>query len=388
MKKAMLSLLLAGALLLSGCSALLDRPYAVVSPHPEHPGAGEDASITVDSYPELVSAVLYFVSQSVEEGRIQLTDYDGDVETDLNSACLEVAKDDPLGAYAVDFIKNDYTRVLTTYEVNIYITYRRTPEQIRSLVNVTGASAIRQVLGEALADFEPEVALRVGYFSEDEAYIRSLIRQAYYDTPSAALGMPEVAVDIYPDHGSQRIVEIRLQYGDDTEALREKQETLLDRADRIVAPVLAQYYSADEMLEGLLRQAPGMIGRRSGPAPDGGTSNTAWDALLGAGGDDEGVALAFQLLCDQLKLDCTVMEGTLDGAPHFWNRVTNSDGESYHVDLSLDSTARMFTDEEMAILGYAWGEETPAVSPAVPGEEAEAQEGENAENTDLPEKST
>ena len=65
------------------------------------------------------------------------------MEEDLNRACLEVAKDDPLGAYAVDFIKNDCTKVLTTYEATITISYRRTREQIRSLVNVTGTSAIR-----------------------------------------------------------------------------------------------------------------------------------------------------------------------------------------------------------------------------------------------------
>ena len=49
----------------------------------------------------------------------------------LNRACLEVAKDDPLGAYAVDFIKNDYTTILTTYEATITVSYRRTLEQIR-----------------------------------------------------------------------------------------------------------------------------------------------------------------------------------------------------------------------------------------------------------------
>ena len=36
--------LLALSLLLSGCAALLDRPYAVVEPHAEHPVTGEDPS--------------------------------------------------------------------------------------------------------------------------------------------------------------------------------------------------------------------------------------------------------------------------------------------------------------------------------------------------------
>ena len=185
------ALALSCALLLTGCSSLLENPYAVVEPHTERPATAEDSSaVQAGTYSELVNTVLFFVSQGTEKGLIQLTDdYDGDVEEDLNRACLEVAKDDPLGAYAVDFIKNDCTKVLTTYEATITISYRRTREQIRSLVNVTGTSAIRDEVRAALADFQSEVALRVGYFTESADSIAALVRQAYYDEPAGALGV-------------------------------------------------------------------------------------------------------------------------------------------------------------------------------------------------------
>ena len=361
MKKAIPALLLILALALSGCSALLDRPYSVVSPHPEHPATGEDPStIKVGSYPELVNAVLYLVSQVAEEGEIQLVDYDGDVEADLNSACLEVAKDDPLGAYAVDFIKNDYTRVLTTYEATIYITYRRTPEQIRSLVNVTGSTAIRQVLGDALAAFQSEVALRVGYFAEDADYIGSLVRQAYYDTPAAALGMPEFTVSLYPDQGSQRIVEITLEYAGDREALRKRSEELVNAAELALSPIWGQQAGQDALLSQLFRLLPDTVRAAEAPRADGTAPNTAWDALVGDGADSEGLALAFQLLCGQLDLDCTVVEGTLEGGPHFWNRLTSADGPFQLVDLSRPETPQAYSEEAFAALGYAWADENAA----------------------------
>ena len=123
MKTRILALTLAVLLLLPGCSAMLNRDYQVVYPHPELPSTEEDSSvIRVETYQQLVNAVLYFVEQSVEHGVVRLVNYAQDVEADLNRACLEVAKDDPLGAYAVDFIKHDYTRVVATYEANIYIT--------------------------------------------------------------------------------------------------------------------------------------------------------------------------------------------------------------------------------------------------------------------------
>ena len=99
MKKRLLVLGLCLTLLLTGCSAMLDRPYTSVVAHAEHPVTGEDDStVQVESYSELVSAVLYFVSQSTQQGTVRLVNYDGDVEEDLNRACLEVAKDDPLGS--------------------------------------------------------------------------------------------------------------------------------------------------------------------------------------------------------------------------------------------------------------------------------------------------
>ena len=107
MKKGLLALILSASLLLSGCSAMLERSYEAAQRHEEKPATAADASaLRVENYRELVSAVLYLVSQGQEEGSIQLYDYDGEVENDLTRACLEVATEDPLGAYAVDYIKH------------------------------------------------------------------------------------------------------------------------------------------------------------------------------------------------------------------------------------------------------------------------------------------
>lgn len=77
------------------------------------------------------------------------------MEADLTAACLEVSHEDPLGAYAVDYIKHEFSRILTYYQATITIGYRRTLEQIRSVVPVTGSSAIRSEVQGALAQFQP-----------------------------------------------------------------------------------------------------------------------------------------------------------------------------------------------------------------------------------------
>ena len=185
---------LAACLLLTlpGCASILERSYSSSTPHVDRPAtAGDSSAIRVENYRELVSAVLFLVSQGEEEGVIQLQDYAGEVEADLTAACLEVATEDPLGAYAVEYIKHETTRVVSYDQATLTIHYRRTPEQIRSISTVTGTGAIRTELQSALEEFETEVVFRVAYFAEDADFIAGLIRQAYYDTPGAALGMPE-----------------------------------------------------------------------------------------------------------------------------------------------------------------------------------------------------
>ena len=345
MNRRMWAAALALGLLLSGCS-LSGSAYTVVEPHAEHPALGEDAStVKASTYSELVNGVLFFVSQGMEKGVIQITDYNGDVEEDLNRACLEVAKDDPLGAYAVDFIKNDYTTILTTYEATITIAYCRSLEQISGLVNITGTSAIREEAARALAQFQPELVLRVGYFTGDGAAVEEQVRQAYYDTPAAALGMPQCTVALYPETGTQRIVEILLDYPEEASALRQKSQQLQERAEGLLASI--QHQITSRRLDLLMEALPGavQVDLQAGGA-------TAWDALVGGGADDEGLALAFQLLCDQLELEGQIVEGTLAGAPHFFNQVERN-GQTVWVDLSR-STGQTWTAAQLTELGYAW----------------------------------
>lgn len=348
MKRSLLIPALCCALLLSGCSSLLNRPYVMVEPHVEQPTvAGDSSTIQVSTYSELVNAVLFLVSQGTEQGVIQLTDYRGDVEEDLNRACVEVAKDDPLGAYAVDFIKNSYTRVLTTYEAVISITYRRTKEQVQNIVNVTSTSAIRKEVSEALAAYQPELVLRVGYFTGDQESVAALVRQAYYDAPAAAMGMPECTVALYPETGTQRIVEILLSYPEDPEVMQEKSTQLQEELDALTAPLRPQQYSSVERLSMLF----GLLPRAVTYSPDGGS--TAWDAIVGKGADSEGLALAFQLLAGKLEVGSTLVEGTLKGEVHFWNRLSD-DGGTHYVDLTRDRSGTTWSAEDLVELGYVW----------------------------------
>lgn len=350
MKKKLISILLVLCLSLTGCASMLERDYVIVSPYePVSYSSGSSSSLRVENYQELVNAVQYLVTMGKEQGFLTLYNYTQDVETDLTRACLEVIQEDPLGAYSVEYITHDYSLIVSYYEVTLQITYRRSREQVASISSVSGSGATRRMIGQALAEFSPETVLRISFFTENEDYILDLIRQAYYESPVTALGMPEADVYIYPNSGSQRIVEIGLTYPVSTEVLQQQSQELADLALSLVAEDSSAQSLYDCVMDGLT------ISESSG-------KSSTYDALVRKESDNEGAALAYQLLCAQAGIDCVLVQGTLNGVPHFWNIAVDEAGKYRHMDLSHGLFS--LTDEELTAVGaYAWdSKEYPACS--------------------------
>ena len=347
MKKRIMALALALTLALTGCSSLLEREYFDISRYePVSVGENNLSALRVETYQGLVNAILYLVSEGAEQGVLNLHNYNRDVADDLARACREVIQEDPLGAYAVDYIRHDFSRIVSYYEVNIYISYRRTPEQINSIVRVTGSSAIRQALSQTLSTFSPETVLRVSYFSEDEDYILNLAHQAYYDAPVTALGMPEITISVYPATGYQKIVEVTLDYPDSPAVLR--------RCSQELSAHPLEFGTTPEELYTALSETLSI------DIPFGG--NTPYAALIEGSANSEGAALAYKLLCDRAGVPCTVVCGQLDGRTHFWNIALL--GNTYrHLDLSFGLFA--LTDAELTEAGaYQWNlAEYPSCTP-------------------------
>ncbi len=346
MKRAVLALTLALSLCLTGCAGMLERSYSSSTAHVDKPAVAEDPSVLrVEDYRQLVSAVLYLVSRREEQGVIQLRDYDGPVEADLAAACAEVADQDPLGAYCVDRIEHEYTQVVSYYQATVSIRYRRTQEQMESIVSVTGAGAIRDQLQEALARFAPEVVLRVAYCSEDADSIAQLVRQAYCEAPATALGLPQAEVSIYPDSGLERVVEIVLTYPESETVLREKAAAVEEALGELPPPgkESGEAEAAAECARMLRDRA----------VYDAEADATVYAALVEGRADSEGFALAYTLLCRRRGLACEAVEGTVNGEGRMWNAVTLSGGERLYLDPSAPEGG-LYSAQQFYDAGYRW----------------------------------
>lgn len=346
MRKMMCAVMAALMLLSTGCSSMLNRDYSSVTVHSATPTAEGDANtMRVQNYQELVNALIYLINQGEESGSIRYSGEEADFKKLMDEACLEVKQEDPLGAYAVDYIKYSVISIVGSYEADVQITYRRTREQVASIVDATGAAAIRSELSRALSSFDTEVVLRISYFEEDEAYIQQLVRQAYLSNPATALDFPDAQVAMYPESGQQRIVEVTLTYHQSLQTLESRRNSLSREADRICQPLTE--LTIKEKLDGIT----GTLQSMGAYSAQGGS--TAYDALLGGGGDSQGVALAFSLLCRQVGITCSVVDGQKNGQSHFWNVVQTASGYR-HVDLSRAGSVTYNVDQTMTQQGYVW----------------------------------
>lgn len=344
-----IALLLSGLLLLPGCSSMLERSYSSSAGHMEYSVTEEASILRAETYQGLVSSILYFVSEHSTQGTIRLYNYTGDVESDLTNACEEVRLKDPLGAFAVRSLTYECTRILTYYEVDLSISYSRSAQTVAAIQSVSGLSGLRQELSRTVLDLRSQTLVRTSYFSGDAQLIEDLFWLAYYSSPTTA-APPAVAISLYPETGTQRVIELDITWTV-TAGERDGYARRLEDASSLLldaAPPAGEDYTLEE-LAGLLRNT-------AVPDPEG--ASTALAALTGEPANDTGLLLAMEFLCQQTGIEVTAACGTRNDGPALWLIVAADSGHRHLLPQALmdDAGLALYTDQELTQLGYAWTE--------------------------------
>ena len=177
----LLSLTLALCLTLTGCASLLERDYAVAEPHSSRFWESEAAdTLRAENYQDIVNDLLILIGQHTESAAVRLYNYEDDVTVAdaLERATTEVQQETSMGAYAVEYITASSRAQRGYYEVSLQISYRRTAEQIRAVVNATSVEALPNLLEAALDEGRTELAVRIGYWGEDgQARVEEFVAQ-------------------------------------------------------------------------------------------------------------------------------------------------------------------------------------------------------------------
>lgn len=333
---------------LAGCGAL-DDEYLAVSPSEQQAVAEENEDILIaENYLSLQNAILYFVENGIADGVIRVHDYSGNLEDELPSAVYEVTKRNPLGAYAVDNMTYDYALIVSYYEIHIKTVFRRSVEQIQAIERVAGSIALDEKLTDAMEAFKPSLVVRIPYYNNQDP--KAMIQTYYNEQPAMAVQMPEVTVNIYPDSGNVRILEILMSYDQPIEMLKEKQRTVM--ADVRTATDYVRYRITEN---GKLQLLYAYFLERF-TYTKGVTSTPVYSFLCEGIIGSEGCAKGLQAICEEIGIECYTVLGSRNGDPYYWNIVC-LDEEYCHIDLLemlTSGTESLELHTDAAMTEYLW----------------------------------
>jgi len=342
--------------------SILEGDTFAESPHLSTPyERPPEVQVEVSDYSELKAAMLEFVIEHEDTGVIVIYSYDGDdVQADVNRACDEIVGNDPVGAYAVAEMTGLVTRIVSKYEVNIKIDYKRTKQQVESYVNVSTLRYLRIELLNVMSDYQDEAVFRAT-LDITTGDIAELVKETYYQNPRRIVMLPAISVEAFPETGEDRIYELRFGNIDRPSILREYGSSLALYVRRNAFAAGGE--NDAEILLSLAENLMGSCVYDAGTAKTisvHGAQNfaaTAYGALVKGSAVGEGFAMAFKALCDELEFDCQVVLGSLDGMIHAWNIVLLN-GAYYHIDVAMCAvngieTAFLKTDADFAE-HYSW----------------------------------
>ena len=208
---------LAALCLLTGCASLLERQYSTVEPHSSTFWESEAAgTLRAESYQDVVNDVLLLIGQHTESATIRLYNFTDDmaVAETLEQATTEIQQETPMGAYAVEYITSTSRAQRGYYEISVQISYRRTEQQVQAVVNATSTEALPSLLDAALEAGKSELAVRIGYWREEEdpALVESVVSQIR--EKHGLIESPAWTVTYYPASGPVGLIEFVWASGD------------------------------------------------------------------------------------------------------------------------------------------------------------------------------
>ena len=358
------ALLLSAALLVcgSGCG-FFEKEYVYSEPYVDSLDRDTGDAIEVWNYSMLKAAILDMIANHQPSAEFRFNDYRGAVNDDLAAVCLEIKSVNPLGAYAVDSLTYDTSRIVSYYVAEVDITFKRTAEEIRGVHSLTTAQELKTfLLSEVLSVSGERTTIRTYTSLVDEETILKTMETLRFEDP-AGIPLPVTAeITSYPNEGGNRIFQIDLGY----EYTSARRAMMTEKITERVAEMVAEELPENEA-ERALRLATALSGGLL-DTQEGDFRNSAYGALIDRSADSEGVALAYAALCRAAGLECLVVKGSIGAMgteEHFWNILT-IDGACYHADVSkfdTDPENTFLADDDTLWGTYLWNtDDYPACS--------------------------
>ena len=360
MKKiAALFLLLALFLGLAACDRLVMDDYYLSSPHSEQPSQQqepqqEDVPPTVTNRTELRGAMLSFIRDWTEQGTILISRYSGNVSEDLQETLDYVTREDPMGAYAVDYMDAEFDGTNQNGSISVNIVFRRSAAEMDAIITVNGNSVAYAKIQQALIAYDSSLTLRIRNYqpTDFEAYIQKYC----IEHPETIIALPVLSAEVYPSEGETRILELHFSYPvprDEMRMMQTSVSTILSSATSYIRSGQTDLERAELLYRFLTTRFDYSLSETVPTMP-------AYSLLCEGIAHGLSFASVFYAQCESVDIDCIIVSGQKDGQEHYWN-LLRIEEEYYHVDLMRSITGgegelSLLLSQQLLDGGYAWDE--------------------------------
>ncbi len=351
MKKCM-ALLCMICILLTGCSDLLDGRYVSVTPYVPPDTPDNNKILSVGTYDELVDTLLRTVENGQESALISVINYNQTlVDSDMGRAIRQIMARDPICAYAVSEITYDVGTSAGQPAVAISISYLHGRSEIRKIQRPMNWAQTERAMSSALDECSSGLVLYLKDYRETD--FSQWVSQYATANPDKVMEHPTVTINVYPESGVERVVELKFSYQNTRDALEKMQESVTRTfsAAAILAGGEEGQMDKYRTIYSLLMMSLSQQFRQE-------TSITPAYSLLEHGvGDSRAVATVYAAMCARAGLECLTVTGNdKDGEPWFWNIIC-CDGMYYHLNLLQCREQDAFLtayDADMRDAGFVW----------------------------------
>ncbi len=348
MKRAAIAYILAFSLLLGGCSMGFEGDYIWQQSHPMPNSPGNGQNVSVRDYNALYNALEQAVEAALPQLTLAVSSYDRDaVAPDAAEAVAQLRQENPIAAYALQNVRWELGSVAGEQALVFQFTYSYDQAHIRRIKTVDNTLQAKNLITSVLNSFETGIVLRIQRYKETD--FQEMLAEYIDKNPHLVIETPEISVSIYPESGSDRVLELKFNYLTSRDNLRTMQQQVATVVEGAVDIV-----SVTDDGRGKYTQMYSLLMERFQTYTLETSLTPAYSLLLYGVGDSKAFASVYAAMCRKAGLECLTVVGTYNGEVRYWN-IVSIEGIYYHVDLLRSKEEGQFrdmTDEEME--GYVW----------------------------------
>lgn len=343
------ALLLIICLLLSGCGTYMDGEFIWEQTHPIAPAPDSGQNISVADYQQLCAALTDCVEAGIERRTLSVGMYDREsLEQDISRAIESVCTENPVAAFAVQQISYELGTGGGEAVLSLQVQYSHDRNEIKRIISVQDNAAAMQELYKALNVCDSGIVVRIAAF-EAVDFVQ-VVEDYALAHPEFVMEIPQLTVNIYPEIGQDRVVELKFTYQTSRDTLRGMQiqvRKLFDASVDMVSVTQDSTEKYSQMYALLLERFQKYTFETS--------ITPAYSLLVHGVGDTKAFATVYAAMCREAGLECLVVTGTRAGEPWCWNIVQTDDGY-YHLDLlrAKEEGAFSLLTDSIIDEGYVW----------------------------------